>query len=159
MDKIFVYLRLRAGSVTIARSKIREFGALGSLLAQFLQKAMNERLELPNGVDLASGEPPVLEYVDSNTEQVLISFRVDPVEKVQIVEGRIPPDYQPRMLDPEVTAYSGKRFVEAASEDAPEERKRELCERVARSQMDLLERIRDEIDDEGNFVVCVPFGQ
>lgn len=157
-DKVFIYLRLRIGDRILSRSKIREFAGLGSLLADFLRSTMSGGIEIPDELDPVD-RVPVLDYVDANTENVLISFRVDPVQKVQIVEGRIPPAYQDRMLDPEATTFSLGRFTDRAAEGLSEERRRELSERLARSQLDLLGRIKSTMDEEGNFLVQVRLGE
>ena len=77
MEKVFVYLRLRYGETVLSRSKIREFGALGPLLPQFLRKTVEDGVVLPE-VAADDATRPVLDYVDANTERVLISFRLDP---------------------------------------------------------------------------------
>lgn len=155
-EKVFIFLRLRLGEALLARSKIREFAGLGSLLAEFLKGTLTRGVELPASYDPSLGEVPVLEYVDANTDEVLIGFRVDPRQNQQIIAGRIPPSYQPRMLDPDQTTTSINRFAERAGEDLPPERRLELSSRLVRSQIHLLERIRNVIDDEGNFEVRVP---
>lgn len=154
--KVFIFLRLRLGEALLARSKIREFAGLGSLLADFLRGTLSQGVELPDSYDPALGEVPVLEYIDANTEEVLIGFRVDPSQNLQIIAGRIPPDYQHRMLDPSQTTTSINNFAERAGEDLPPDRRQELSSRLVRSQIHLLERIRDVIDDEGYFEVRVP---
>jgi hypothetical protein len=152
-DKVFIYLRLRLGETVLSRSKIREFGGLGSLLPQFLRQTVAKGVELPATFE---GERPVLDYVDANTERVLISFHLDPTNRVQIVEGCIPPAYQGRMLDPEATSFSLRRFVVTAHEELTTADQDEITKRLAGSQIDLLEQIRQTMDDEGNFVVEVP---
>lgn len=155
-EKVFIYLRLRLGDRALSRSKIREFAGLGSLLVQFLRRTLSD------GLDLPEEEPwdgvPVLDYVDGNTDEVLISFHVDPTHKVQVIEGCIPPRYQHRMLDPNATAFSLSNLEQWGAEALSEERRAKLSEQLARSQTNLLERIRDQIDPEGHFVVRVPLG-
>lgn len=153
-DKVFIYLRLRLGDTALSRSKIREFGGLGSLLPQFLRQTVAQGVELPSNFN--DDQRPVLDYVDANTERVLISFHLDPVNRVQIVEGCIPPAYQERMLDPEATSFSLRRFVATAHEELSTAEQDEVTRRLAGSQIDLLEQIRQTMDDEGNFVVEVP---
>lgn len=156
-DKVFIYLRLRVGDHVLTRSKIRELAGLGSLLAQFLRKTLEQEVELPAEVAAANDQVvPTLDYVDANTEQNLISIRVDPEQREQVIEGCIPPGYQERMLDPESTAFSLTRFVDGAASDMPPERREELTRRLSRSQTNLLDRIRETIDAEGRFEVRVP---
>jgi len=156
-DKVFIYLRLRVGDHVLTRSKIRELAGLGNLLAQFLRQTLEQEVELPEDVAAAHDNVvPTLDYVDANTEQNLISIRVDPVEREQVIEGCIPPVYQGRMLDPESTAFSLTRFVDGAAADMPPERREEIARRLARSQHNLLDRIRETIDGEGRFEVRVP---
>ncbi|MGE0707322.1 MAG: hypothetical protein AB7N76_04770 [Planctomycetota bacterium] len=156
-EKVFIYLRLTMGDTVLARSKIREFAGLGSLLAQFLHRTLRDGVELPPELEAEGGSVPALDYVDANTGDVLIRFRVDPVERVQVVEGRIPPPYQGRMLDPDATAISLSRFQEVAAEEGMnEEQRRVLSDRLAKSQIGVLTQIRETIDEEGRFRVQVP---
>ena len=152
-DKVFVYLRLCLGETVLSRSKIREFGGLGSLLPQFLRQTAARGVELPASFEDA---PPVLEYVDANTERVLISFSLDPVNNIQIIQGCIPPPYQQRMLDPHASSFSLTRFVAAAHEELTSAEKDDVIRRLAGSQINLLEAIRQTMDEEGNFLVQVP---
>lgn len=152
-EKVFIYLRLVLGSETIAQSKIRELAGLGSLLAQFLHRTLEQGVELPES---AADQVPALDYVDANTEEVLIRFRADPIRQVQVIEGRIPPPYQARMLDPSTSQVSLQSFAQRVAEDAPDQKRRELSERLARAQISVLDRIRDAMDDEGRFEVRVP---
>ena len=154
-EKIFLYLRLRIGDAVLGKSKIREFAALGRLLADFLRATLQGGLKLPEGV--APGVP-VLDYVDANTEQVLIGFQVDPQERTQVVAGCIPPSHQRRMLDPERTSFPISQFTSRAGQDLPPEERAKLEERVTRSRLDLLNRIREALDEEGRFEIRVPLG-
>lgn len=155
-EKVFLYLQLSIGDTSLVRSKIREFAGLGSLLAQFLNRTLRDGVELPPELEGGS-EVPSLDYVDANTDEVLIRFRVDPIEREQVIEGKIPPLYQERMLDPEATATSLERFSAAAAAEGMNEDHREaLSARLARSQIGVLGAIRDSIDAEGRFRVRVP---
>lgn len=153
-EKVFIYLRLVLGDEVLAKSKIRELAGLGSLLAQFLHSTLQHGVELPQ--DDAVDRIPALDYVDANTEQVLIRFRIDPLEQVQVIEGCIPPAYQERMLDPATTQISLDSFTRNLGEDISDQQQRELSERLARAQIDVLGRIRAALDDEGRFEVRVP---
>ncbi len=152
-EKVFIYLRLVLGSETIAQSKIRELAGLGSLLAQFLHRTLEQGVELPES---AADQVPALDYVDANTEEVLIRFRADATRQVQVIEGRIPPSYQERMLDPSTSQVSLQHFAQTVADDAPDQKRRELSERLARAQISVLDRIRDAMDDDGRFEVRVP---
>jgi hypothetical protein len=144
-NKVFVYLRLRIGETTLSQSKIREFGALGSLLPQFLKQTVERGIQIPQAIEESR---PVLDYVDANTDDVLISFRLDPVARVQVIEGRIPPAHQGRMLDPNASSFSFRRFMASA---VPEGQPLPQMPRV-----DLLQRIRETIDEDGYFLVQLP---
>lgn len=151
---MFIYLRLVLGSETLAKSKIRELAGLGSLLAQFLHRTLEEGVELPP--EAGEDQVPALDYVDANTEEVLIRFRADATQQVQVIEGRIPPPYQERMLDPSTSQVSLQSFTQKVADDVSDQKRRELSERLARAQISVLDRIRDAMDDEGRFEVRVP---
>lgn len=153
-EKVFIYLRLVLGDEVIAKSKIRELAGLGSLLAQFMHATLQGGVELPPDAGLE--RRPALDYVDANSGEILIRFRADPGAQVQVIEGRIPPSYQARMLDPSTTQISLQGFSQTVGEDLPDQARRELSERLARAQIDVLERIRGALDDEGRFEVRVP---
>jgi hypothetical protein len=153
-EKVFIYLRLVLGTETLATSKIRELAGLGSLLAQFLHRTLQQGVELPP--EAGEDQVPALDYVDANTEEVLIRFRADPEAQVQVIEGRIPPPYQARMLDPATSQISLQSFSRKVAEDVSDQKRRELSERLARAQINVLEQIRENMDDEGRFEVRVP---
>ena len=166
VDKVFVYLRLMLGETELTRSKIREIAGLGTLLAQFLHRTLAEGVDPPPEADPADPQVPALDYVDANTEEVLIRCRVDPDEQVQVMEGRIPPSYQERMLSPDATVVS-RRFSEAEGEEDSRDSKgdrdsrgdrerRALAVRLAESQIEHLGRIRESLDEEGRFRLAVP---
>ena len=150
---MFIYLRLVLGTETLATSKIRELAGLGSLLAQFLHRTLEQGVELP---DETEDQVPALDYVDANTEEVLIRFRADPEARVQVIEGRIPLPYQARMLDPTTSQVSLQSFSQKIAEDVSDQKRRELSERLARAQINVLEQIRANLDEEGRFEVRVP---
>lgn len=157
VDKVFVYLRLMLGETELTRSKIREIAGLGTLLAQFLHRTLAEGVDPPPEADPADPQVPALDYVDANTEEVLIRCRVDPDEQVQVMEGRIPPPYQGRMLSPAATQVS-RRFSEAEEEgeSSGDKERRALSVRLAESQISHLGRIRESLDGEGRFRLAVP---
>lgn len=153
-ERVFLYLRLRVGATVLSRSKICEFAALGRHMARFLNETLSSGIELPPGTEDA---PPVLEYVDANTERVLIAFRTDLDSRVQVIEGCIPPAKQTRLLDPDQTSFAMGTFVEEAKDGLPLEQRSQLDERFAHSYHDVLARIRESMDDEGHFEVRIPF--
>lgn len=156
-DKVFVYLRLRRGETEISRTKIREVAGLGSLLAEFFREAIQTGIHLsPAGGPDAT---PVMEYVDANTERVLVRVGIDPARRVQVIEGCIPPSYQSRMLDPDAASYSVDRLREKATEDLPPEERNEIDQRLEGPQADLLAQIREAMDAEGNFRIQLPLGR
>ena len=157
VDKVFVYLRLVLGETELTRTKIREIAGLRTLLAQFLHRTLAEGVDPPPEADPADPQVPALDYVDANTDQVLIRCRVDPDEQMQVMEGQIPPSYQERMLSPDATQVS-RRFSEAeAPEDSKgDQERRALSVRLAESQISHLGRIRESLDEEGRFRLAVP---
>ncbi len=155
-DKVFVYLQLRVGDRVISRTKIREFAGLGSLMAEMLRETAGRGLELPHDESARGESMPVMEYVDANTERILICFRADPARRVQVIEGCIPPAYHHRMLNPDSASLSLDQFTERATEGLSEAQRSDLTDSLARSQVNMIERIREVIDSEGNFLVHVP---
>jgi hypothetical protein len=156
-ERVFIYLRLSAADRVLARSKIREFGAVGASMAQILNELLRSQDERSGLGEIVAGGPPVLEYVDANSGQVLIRFSVDMASEVQIVEGCIPPSHQPRMLDPEASAFSTARFLDQAAAGLPEDQREAIADRLAGPAVDLLERIRETLDAKGNFLVRIPW--
>jgi hypothetical protein len=154
-ERVFIYVRLRLGPTVLARTKIREFGGLGTLLADFLRS-------IAAGVDLDGVPPPepgvvpVMEYVDAGSDRALMSFRVDPKKQAQIVEGMIPAPYRRRMLDPKASSFSSSSFVERAAPDMTPERKEALAKFLVDSRFDLLAKIRESMDEAGRFEVELP---
>lgn len=154
-ERVFIYVRLRIGKHVLARTKIREFAGLGSLLADFLRSTMSDGVDLSQ-IEITKDDSPVMEYVDAASEAVLIAFRVDLQRQEQVVAGKIPPHYRRRMLDPQVSSFSSDRFVERAAPDLSPEKKEALAEWLVKSRFDLLARIKDAMDDEGQFEVHLP---
>jgi hypothetical protein len=153
-ERVFIFIRLRIGERVLARTKIRELGGLGTLLADFLRTSVADGIDIRPG-ELPPGAAPVMEYVDANTDRALIAFRVDTERQEQVIEGQIPAAYRRRMLDPEVSSFSSDRFVERAAPGLPSEQKERLAEFV-RSRVDLLGRIKEAMDGDGRFEVHVP---
>jgi hypothetical protein len=154
-ERVFIYVRLRFGGRIVARTKIREFGGLGTLLADFLRALSAETLDL-EGLEAGPGAAPVMEYVCANSERTLIAFRIDSARGEQVVEGQLPPEYRRRMLDPRASSFSSSRFVERAAPDLPAERKEALARWLVGSRFDLLGQIRESMDESGRFEVHIP---
>jgi hypothetical protein len=152
-DRIFIYLRLQAGEQVLKRSKIREFAGLGTLLADFRRELVGSGDPLPG---LRAGVLPALEYVDADSDEVLISFQVDPGAGEQVISGRIPAAYRPRMLDPQHATFSTDRFVARAAPELDEAQRQDYARRLARSGQDVMTRIREAIDAEGHFELHLP---
>lgn len=143
-ERVFIYVRLRLGEHVLARSKIREFGALGGLLADFLRTLGTDGVDL-DGVEVEPGALPIMEYAEAGSDRTLIAFKVDPERQEQVVEGCIPRPYRRRMLDPKASSFSSDRFVERAAPDLPQERKDELARWLVASRFDLLTPAADPV--------------
>lgn len=158
-ERVFIYVRLRLGERVLARTKIREFGGLGTLLADFLRVlSADDGLDL-DGVEQRPGVLPVMEYADAGNDATLIAFRLDAERQEQVIDGVIPPRYRRRMLDPRASSFSSEGFVERAAPDLPPERKEELARFLGETRLDLLTRIREAMDAEGRFEVHLPLGE
>lgn len=154
-DGIFIYLRLQSGDQELKRSKIREFAGLGSLLADFRRELVGSGEALPG---LRAGALPALQYVDADSDEVLISFQVDPAAGEQRIHGRIPAAYRARMLDPDQAAFSTDRFVARAAPELSEPEQAAYAQRLARAGTDVMDRIRAVIDTDGRFELSLPLG-
>ncbi len=155
-DKVFVYLQLRVGDRVISRTKTREFAGLGSLMAEMFRETAGGGLELPLDDSTQGESTPVMEYVDANTERILISFRADPARRLQVIEGCIPPAYQHRMLNSDCASVSLDQFTERATEGLSEAQRSDLADSLAHSHVNMIERISKVMDDEGNFLIEIP---
>jgi hypothetical protein len=148
-EKIFIYLRLRDDKETLLRSRIREFAAIGKLLAEFMREVWNrfglQMLKIGN-----------LEYIDANTDIVLASFKKDPIRQQVIISGIIPKDYQTRMLDEENTRikFPITEFVEKISPDLDPLHKAIIEQRLQRST-NILSLIKQSINENGEFYIVL----
>ena len=149
-DRVFVYVRLVAGHDVFHRSKIREFAGMGGLLADLLRGVAQAERPLP------PDEVPALEYVDANSEQVLIRFQIDPARNLHRISGTIPPSPQPRMLDPQAGRVPTRRFVERAAPELSPERRDAVARDLASQRHDVLDKIREAIQPDGTFEVLMP---
>lgn len=149
-DKIFIYLRLRDDKETLLKSRIREFAALGKLLADFMRDIL-ERFGLQI---LKVGS---LEYVDANTDLVLISFKKDVVRQQIVISGIIPHNYQNRMLNEEEVRIklSIDAFVEKISPNLDPLHKAIIHQRIQRPTNNVLALIKHNINHNGEFYIVL----
>lgn len=149
--KIFLFLRLRCDGELIAKTKIREFRALGKLLADLTRSFLQGDIDRPE-----DPTETLFEYVDANSGEPLLSLRS--TGSGLSVSGYFPPEYHPRMLDEEgqEDQFSMSDFVERASRGLDDERKEELAGMVSRSNTSLLAHIKRHIGDDGRFDFDLP---
>jgi hypothetical protein len=152
-DRVFIHVQLRKGDRVVLRSKVREFAALAKSMATLLKEVLDARMEAADTVE-ASG-PVVLECVDANTEQVLVRFRTEEAERVQVIEGCFPLAYQKRLLDPGEASVSASKWMNDVGE-LDEDQTRDLAARIERAPSNLIDLIRKNMDQEGRFVVRIP---
>jgi hypothetical protein len=149
-EKIFVYLRLRDDKETLLKSKIREFTGIGKLLVEFLKDVLEQfGLQI---LKLGS-----LEYVESNTDLVLVSFKKDVIRQKLIISGLIPKDYQARMLDSEETRLkiSTEEFLEKISENLDPASRDTIEQKLRRPAFAIRSMIRDSINENGEFYIAL----
>ena len=60
------------------------------------------------------------------------------------------------MLNPDSASVSLDRFTERATEGLSEAQRSDFTDSLARSQVNVIEKIREVIDSEGNFLVHIP---
>lgn len=149
-DKIFIYLRLRDDKDTLLKSKIREFAGLGKLLTDFTKEII-ERFGLQI---LKVGS---LEYVDSNTDLVLVSFKKDMVRQKLIISGLIPKEYQARMLNEEEAGlkFSFQEFVDKISPQLDPLSKAVVHQRLQRPSYNIFAIIKENIAENGEFYIML----
>lgn len=150
-NQIFIYLRLRDEKHTLLKSRIREFAALSKLTVDFLKEIWH-RL----GYDTLKA--CALEYMDANTDMILVSIKQDLVRRQLIIAGLIPQAYQERMLstwDASVRFDVQNFLREVASIVGPAQDfliRERICHTTAGS---LLRLISDHITDSGEFYIEV----
>ena len=149
-DKIFIYLQLQDEKETLLKSRIREFAALGKLLADFIRECW-EVFEQPL---LKIGR---LEYVDANTDMVLISFRYDIIRCRLIISGLIPPKYQKRMLDPDEARLklSNNEFIQRIASNLTPMQKAALQQHIQYPPYNVLSLIKANIDENGEYYITL----
>lgn len=145
-EKIFIYLRLRDDKKIMLRSRIRELAAMGKLLSDFM-KEIWERYGLEI---LRAGS---LEYVDANSDLVLISYREDIIRQSIIISGVIPKEYQKRMLDENEAKvkFSIEEFVERTTSNLERSQKETVKRRMSNPSVNILRLIKHHIDLNGEF--------
>lgn len=145
-DKIFIYLRFRDENETLLQSRIREFATIGKLLADFIKSVYDKY-----GFHIL--EKGNLEYVDANSDLVLVSFKRDLIKEKLIISGLIPKIYQRRMLDEVETVvhFSLDDFIENITDDPLE--KAMVYQRVEKTPYNILHLIKENIDTYGEFYI------
>lgn len=149
-EKIFVYLRLRDDKETLLKSKIREFTGIGKLLSEFLKDVFQQfGLQI-----LRLGS---IEYVESNTDLVLVSFKKDVIRQKIIVSGLIPEEYQARMLDAEETRLKipTEEFLEKISENLDPDSRTMIEKKFRQPSFDIRSMIRESINENGEFYIAL----
>ncbi len=149
-EKIFIYLRLQDEQDTLLKSRIREFTALGKLLAEFIRDCW----ETFGQSLLKTGK---LEYVDSNTDIVLMSFRYDIIRCKLIISGLIPQKYHSRMLDEEETQlkFSSQDFINLVSSNLTPAQKAELQKQIQQLPYNVLSLIKENIKENGEYYITL----
>lgn len=146
-DRVFLYLRMVADGQAIARTKVRELAGLPGALADLAGSMLRGEVDVP------AGALPRIEYVDNDTEQVLIAMYVD--EGDQVIEGQIPARARKRMLDEE-TRIDVDRFEERAARGLDHAQRAQLDQSLSRQRHDIRTLIREHIRDDGSFYIRVP---
>lgn len=148
-NKIFIYLRLRDDKETLLKSKIREFAGIGKLLADFMKDIL-ERFGLQI---LKVGS---LEYVDSNTDIVLVSFKKDVIRQKIIISGLIPKEYRARMLNEEEVSikFPLPEFVERISPKLDPLSRAIIHQRIQKPY-NIFSVIKENINENGEFYIML----
>ena len=144
--KIFVYLRLRDDTKLLIKSRIREFAAIGKLLADFMKEIWEkfgfQMLKFGN-----------LEYVDANSDLTLISFRHDIIRQKIIICGLIPTEYRQRMLNSEETNLNIPLddFIDNIAFNLNSLHKEVIRQKIQNPPINVLGCIKNNIDNNGEF--------
>jgi hypothetical protein len=148
--KIFIYLRLRDEKEIVCKSKIREFAGLSKLMMEFTRDVI-ERFGLEI---LRAG---VMEYVDANTELILLSFKQDMIQQKIILSGLIPKEYQSRMLNLEEVSVriSKQEIANKISENLDPTLKAIIFQRIQYLNFNILYLIKNNINENGEFYVLL----
>jgi len=149
-NKIFIYLRLRDDKKILGKSRIREFTGITKLLGDFIQ-------EIWEKFGLETLKMATLEYMDANSDMVLISFRQDIVKQQMIISGLIPKEYQTRMLNEEEVKLKvplEEFFQKNISGMAPKY-SAILKKRLETSMPNILSLIKKNINETGEFYIAL----
>ena len=149
-DKIFIYLRLRDDKKTLLKSRIREFAAIGKLLGDFIKEVSQKfGFRILNAGNL--------EYVDANSDLVLIAYKRDVVLQRIIINGFIPAHYQERMLDEHATKvkFSGVEFIDSITFGLDPLQKSVLKQHIQHPPVNILALIKENIDKNGEFYIIL----
>ena len=150
--RIFIYLQLSCEGEVLVKSKIREFRALGTLLADMMGLVVKSGLQGRENLSEA-----VFEYIDANTKNVLLRLHSD--DDGLYVSGNIPEAYQERMLGEEhQQSVNMESFVERAGRELDETEKQKLSRLATQRHYSLLEMIRKNIDGESFEFHIAPSG-
>lgn len=149
-NKIFIYLRLRDDKETLVKSKIREFAGLGKLQAEFIKQILENYG--PQILKLGS-----LEYMDSNTDMVLVSFKKDVIRQKIIVSGLIPKEYQSRMLDQEEARikFPLHEFLEKITPSLDPVSQAIVHQRMQKPPYNIFRIIKENINENGEFYIIL----
>lgn len=149
--RIFLYLRVTSDGQELARSKIRELAGLPTAMAELTGELLGRTRDVPR-------HELRLQYVEAGTGEALITLHTDLDLQEQIIQGRIPPRYQERMLDrpPQVDI---DRFEERAGRELDETTRWQLKETLRGPSLDVLALIRSSIREDGSFHIRVPLSE
>jgi len=149
--RIFIYLRLRDGERELVRTKIREYRALGTLLADLTGKFLGGEVKQPE-----SPQDLIFEYMDANSDVALVQLCSG--DKALLISGVIPEDYRPRMLA-ENSSEGGiaiDHFIDRAGADLKDPEREELAGLLAQPSVPLMTMIRMAIQPDGSFQIRLP---
>ena len=149
-NKIFIYLRLRDDKRTLLKSRIREFAAIGKLLADFIKEIWEQ-------FGLQILKVGSLEYVDANSDMVLICFRHDAVRQQTVISGVIPKEYQRRMLDSQQTkiSLSQNELIGRMTSELDALQKAAVAQRFRLAPKNILSLIQQNINENGEFYIAL----
>ncbi|MBI4612218.1 MAG: hypothetical protein HY720_01275 [Planctomycetes bacterium] len=147
-ERVFVYIRLTAAGREFARSKVRELAGLPSALADMMGTLFRERDSLPR-------EGTRFEFVEADSEKILISLSADSGRREYVIAGRIPNHCRKRVLDdpPHVNL---ELFETRAARELDESSKGDLHELLRHPRLDILALIRSHIREDGSFEIRLP---
>lgn len=147
-ERVFVYVRLTAGGREFARSKVRELAGLPGALADMMGTLFRERGSLPR-------EGTRFEFIEADSEKILISLSTDAGRKEYVIAGRIPDRCRKRVLEepPEVNLA---HFEERAARELDDSSRDDLHELLRHPRLDILALIRSHIREDGSFEIRLP---